>query len=163
MNAVEEKRGVESWVAFHAPLREGYSIGVYCCLYSKATAVHFYSPAISIYIVFFCFTTSGIKSIVKQVECEKPHIIGGVSYKRPSCWNPVYWTRNLLCYAGVSKRSFFVEGSCLVREVKVLRSLRCMDGYGWLRLRQSKLYPTKEVAQASIPKSKRKIALSHWK
>ena len=129
MNEVEEKRSVESWVAFHAPLKEGYLVGVYCCLYSKATAVHFYSPAISLDIVCFCFTTSVRKSIGKQVECEKPHIIGGVSYKRPSCWNPVYWTRNLLCYAGVPKRSFFVEGSCLVREVKVLRStpLRKVD------------------------------------
>lgn len=63
---------------------------------------------------------------------------------------------------------FIIENGHLVRKVKALKldgefvTLRCENGCGWTRLRKSRLYLTKEAAQASIPRPKKKIVLSHW-
>ena len=54
--------------------------------------------------------------------------------------------------------AFIVESSRFIREVKVLKvasgfaTLRFMDSDGGIKLRESRLFPTKEDAEASLPK-----------
>ena len=54
--------------------------------------------------------------------------------------------------------AFIVESSRFIREVKVLKivggfvTLRFVDRDGGIKLRESRLFPTKEAAEASLPK-----------
>lgn len=54
--------------------------------------------------------------------------------------------------------AYIVESNRFIREVKVLKvaggfaTLCFMDRNGGIRLRESRLFPTKEDAEASIPK-----------
>ena len=54
--------------------------------------------------------------------------------------------------------AFIVESSRFIREVKVLNAaggfatLRFIDSDGGIKLRESRLFPTKEAAEASLPK-----------
>ena len=54
--------------------------------------------------------------------------------------------------------AFIVESSRFIREVKVLKiaggfaTLRFADSDGGIKLRESRLYPTEEAAEASLPK-----------
>ena len=54
--------------------------------------------------------------------------------------------------------AFIVESSRFIREVKVLKiaggfaTLRFTDSDGGIKLRESRLFPTKEAAEASLPK-----------
>ncbi|MBR7189799.1 MAG: hypothetical protein IKD63_01665 [Oscillospiraceae bacterium] len=54
--------------------------------------------------------------------------------------------------------AYIVESGLFVREVKVVKvasgfvTMRFTDGSGGVRLRESRLFPTKEEAAASIPK-----------
>ena len=54
--------------------------------------------------------------------------------------------------------AFIVESSRVIREVKVLKvaggfaTLRFTDSDGGIKLRESRLFPTKEAAEASLPK-----------
>ena len=54
--------------------------------------------------------------------------------------------------------AFIVESSRFIREVKVLKiaggfaTLRFVDSDGGIKLRESRLFPTKEDAEASLPK-----------
>ena len=54
--------------------------------------------------------------------------------------------------------AFIVESSRVIREVKVLKiaggfaTLRFADSDGGIKLRESRLFPTKEAAEASLPK-----------
>ena len=55
-------------------------------------------------------------------------------------------------------KAFIVESSRFIREVKVLKiaggfaTLRFADSDGGIKLRESRLFPTKEAAEASLPK-----------
>ena len=54
--------------------------------------------------------------------------------------------------------AFIVESSRFIREVRVLKiaggfaTLRFVDSDGGIKLRESRLFPTKESAEASLPK-----------
>ena len=54
--------------------------------------------------------------------------------------------------------AYIVESSRFIREVKVLKiaggfaTLRFTDSDGGIKLRESRLFPTKEAAEASLPK-----------
>ena len=54
--------------------------------------------------------------------------------------------------------AFIVESSRFIREVMVLKvaggfaTLRFVDSDGGIKLRESRLFPTKESAEASLPK-----------
>ncbi len=56
------------------------------------------------------------------------------------------------------KTAYIVESNRIIREVKVLKvaggfaTLRFMDSDGGIKLRESRLFPTKEDAEASLPK-----------
>ena len=58
--------------------------------------------------------------------------------------------------------AFIVESSLFVREVKIVKiagglvTLRFADSNGGVKLRESRLFPTKEEAEASLPKNKRR-------
>ena len=62
--------------------------------------------------------------------------------------------------------AFIVESSRFIREVKVLKSagefvtLRFADSDGGIRLRESRLFPTREAAEASLPK--KTTSRSQW-
>ena len=55
-------------------------------------------------------------------------------------------------------KAFIVESSRFIREVKVLKvaggftTLRFTDSDGGIKLRESRLFHTKEAAEASLPK-----------
>ena len=61
--------------------------------------------------------------------------------------------------------AYIVESNRFLREVKVLKvtggfaTLRFMDSVGGIKLRESRLFPTKEDAEASLPKKARKPSL----
>lgn len=54
--------------------------------------------------------------------------------------------------------AFIVESSRFIREVKILKiaggfaTLRFSDSDGGIKLRESRLFPNKEAAEASLPK-----------
>ena len=54
--------------------------------------------------------------------------------------------------------AFIVESSRFIREVRVLKiaggfaTLQFADSDGGIKLRESRLFPTKEAAEASLPK-----------
>ena len=58
--------------------------------------------------------------------------------------------------------AFIVESSLSVREVKIVKiagglvTLRFTDSNGGVKLRESRLFPTKDAAEASLPKNKRR-------
>lgn len=62
--------------------------------------------------------------------------------------------------------AFIVESNQFIREVKVLKvaggfaTLRFVDSGGGIKLRESRLFPTKEAAEASLPKKTR--TRSQW-
>ena len=62
--------------------------------------------------------------------------------------------------------AFIVESSRFIREVKVLKAaggfatLRFTDSDGGIKLRESRLFPTKEDAEASLPK--KTTSRSQW-
>lgn len=62
--------------------------------------------------------------------------------------------------------AYIVENNRIIREVKVLKvmggfaTLRFIDSDGGIKLRESRLFPTKEDAEASLPK--KKTSRSHW-
>ena len=62
--------------------------------------------------------------------------------------------------------AYIVESNRIIREVKVLKvtggfvTLRFMDSDGGIKLRESRLFPTKEDAEASFPK--KTTPRSHW-
>ena len=62
--------------------------------------------------------------------------------------------------------AYIVESSRIIREVKVLKvtggfaTLCFMDSDGGIKLRESRLFPTKEDAEASLPK--KTTPQSHW-
>lgn len=65
-----------------------------------------------------------------------------------------------------SDTAFIVESSRFIREVRVLKiaggfaTLRFADSVGGIKLRESRLFPTKEAVEGSLPK---KTALrSQW-
>ena len=57
-------------------------------------------------------------------------------------------------------KAFIVESSLFVREVKIVKivggvaALRFTDTNGGVKLRESRLFPTKEEAEASIKKAR---------
>ena len=61
--------------------------------------------------------------------------------------------------------AYIVESSRFIREVKVLKiaggfaTLRFTDSDGGIKLRESRLFPTKEAAEDSLPK---KTPRSQW-
>ena len=63
-------------------------------------------------------------------------------------------------------KAYIVESNRFIREVKVLKitgdfaTLRFMDSDGGIKLRESRLLPTKEDAEASLPK--KTAPRSHW-
>lgn len=65
-----------------------------------------------------------------------------------------------------SDTAYIVESNRIIREVKVLKvtggfaTLRFMDSDGGIKLRESRLFPTKEEAEASLPK--KTTSRSHW-
>ncbi len=62
--------------------------------------------------------------------------------------------------------AFIVESSRFIREVKVLKiasgfvTLRFVDSDGGIKLRESRLFSTKEAAEASL--SKKTMSRSQW-
>ena len=54
--------------------------------------------------------------------------------------------------------AFIVESSRFIREVRILKiaggfaTLRFADSDGGIKLRESRLFPTKEAAESSLPK-----------
>lgn len=54
--------------------------------------------------------------------------------------------------------AYIVESNRIIREVKILKvtggfaTLRFMDSDGGVKLRESRVFPTKEDAEASLPK-----------
>ena len=54
--------------------------------------------------------------------------------------------------------AFIVENNRIIREVKVINTsggfvtIRFMDSHGGIKLRESRLFPSKEEAEASLPK-----------
>ncbi len=54
--------------------------------------------------------------------------------------------------------AFIVENNHIIREVKVINTsggfvtIRFMDSHGGIKLRESRLFPSKEEAEASLPK-----------
>ena len=62
--------------------------------------------------------------------------------------------------------AYIVESNRIIREVIVLKvtggfaTLRFMDSDGGIKLRESRLFPTKEDAEASLPK--KMTPRSHW-
>ena len=60
--------------------------------------------------------------------------------------------------------AFIVESSLFVREVKIVKivggmvTLRFTDTNGGVKLRESRLFPTKEEAEASIKKSRQRFS-----
>ena len=60
--------------------------------------------------------------------------------------------------------AFIVESSLFVREVKIVKmagglaTLRFADSNGGVKLRESRLFPTKEEAEASIKKSRQRFS-----
>ena len=63
--------------------------------------------------------------------------------------------------------AYIVESNRIIREVKVLKvaggfaTLRFMDSDGGIKLRESRLFPTKEDAEASLPKKKHHSRTGH--
>ena len=61
--------------------------------------------------------------------------------------------------------AYIVESNRIIREVKVLKTaggfttLRFTDSEGGIKLRESRLFPTKEDAEASLPK---KTTRTNW-
>jgi hypothetical protein len=62
--------------------------------------------------------------------------------------------------------AYIVESNRIIREVKVLKvtggfaTLRFIDSDGGIKLRESRLFPTKEDAEASLPK--KATSRSRW-
>ncbi len=62
--------------------------------------------------------------------------------------------------------AYIVESNRIIRTVKVMKvtggfaTLRFMDSDGGIKLRESRLFPTKEGAEASLPK--KTTPRSHW-
>lgn len=62
--------------------------------------------------------------------------------------------------------AFIVESSRFIREVRILKiaggfaTLRFSDSDGGIKLRESRLFSTKEAAEASLPK--KKTQRSNW-
>ena len=62
--------------------------------------------------------------------------------------------------------AYIVESNRIIREVRVLKvtggfaTLRFTDSDGGIKLRESRLFPTQEDAEASLPK--KTIPRSHW-
>lgn len=62
--------------------------------------------------------------------------------------------------------AYIVESNRIIREVKALKvsgefaTLRFMDSDGGIKLRESRLFPIKEDAEASLPK--KTAPRSHW-
>ena len=62
--------------------------------------------------------------------------------------------------------AYIVESNRIIREVKVLKitggfaTLHLMDSDGGIKLRESRLFPTKEDAEESLPK--KTTSRSHW-
>ena len=62
--------------------------------------------------------------------------------------------------------AYIVESNRIIREVKVLKvtggfaTLRFMDGDGGIKLRESRLFTTREDAESCLPK--KTTPRSHW-
>ena len=65
-------------------------------------------------------------------------------------------------------RAYIVESTLYLREVEVIKvaggfcTIRFVDRGGGIKVRESRLFPTKEAAEASLPK-KEMPKKSHWK
>ncbi len=64
-------------------------------------------------------------------------------------------------------RAYIVESNLYIREVEVIKvaggfcTIRFWDRGGGIKVRESRLFPTKEAAEASLPK-KEAPKKSHW-
>ena len=64
-------------------------------------------------------------------------------------------------------RAYIVESNHYIREVEVInvvggfRTIRFVDRGGGIKVRESRLYPSREAAEASLPK-KEMPKKSHW-
>ena len=64
-------------------------------------------------------------------------------------------------------RAYIVENNLYLREVEVIKvaagfcTIRFVDRGGGIKVRESRLFPTKEAAEASLPK-KETTKKSHW-
>ena len=62
--------------------------------------------------------------------------------------------------------AFFVESNRLIREVKILKvgggfyTIRSLDGNGGIKVKEHRLFATKEEAEASLPK--KNVPRSPW-
>jgi len=67
----------------------------------------------------------------------------------------------------VGDTAFLIESNRIIREVKILKfagglyTVRFADGTGGIKVRESRLYTSKEKAEAAIPKSIEKPAPHH--
>lgn len=66
-----------------------------------------------------------------------------------------------------SDRAYIVESALYIREVEVIKAaggfctIRFVDRGGGIKVRESRLYPSKETAENSLPK-KSAIKKSYW-
>ena len=64
-------------------------------------------------------------------------------------------------------RAYIVESNLYLREVEVVKvaggfcTIRFVDRGGGIKVRESRLFPTKEAAAASLPKKNTSLR-SHW-
>ena len=64
-------------------------------------------------------------------------------------------------------RAYIVESNLYLREVEVIKvaggfcTIRFVDRGGGIKVRESRLYPSREAAEASLPKKEMPMK-SHW-